>query len=141
YISPARQWQHVAVIRDFMDQISPQASVSTTTHIAPHLSSRREILRFPDLKLQNDAGKEVFVQFVLVDLWQLQQYQSVFLDDRDRLRQMVPVLDQWIAHKHYGLIGCKDGVVFLRKRAETDPEALREWQQFRQGLEPILAQS
>ncbi|MEB3229898.1 MAG: DUF2079 domain-containing protein [Leptolyngbyaceae bacterium] len=135
YISPQRQWQHVGVIRRFMDTIPPDASVSTTTHIAPHLSSRREIVRFPAFKLRNDALEEIFVDYILVDLWQLQQYQVVFLDDRERLQQMLPVLDRLIAGNRYQLAGLEDGVVFLQRRGDLNAAAMADWEQYRQELE------
>ena len=99
YISPARQWQHVATIRSFMADIPDDASVSTTTHIAPHLSSRHAIVRFPKVRLVNDLKEDIRVDYILVDLWQLQQYQVAFADDRDRLRQMVPqIKNGWTAN-------------------------------------------
>ncbi|MEM9219653.1 MAG: DUF2079 domain-containing protein [Cyanobacteria bacterium P01_F01_bin.150] len=135
YISPARQWQHVATIRSFMAEIPDDASVSTTTHIAPHLSSRREIVRFPKVRLVNDRQKKIRVDYILVDLWQLQQYQVAFADDRDRLRQMLPQVEKWVERKPYGLVGFKDGVAFLQKRAKTSDIAYESWIEFKQGVE------
>ena len=134
YISPMRQWQHVGVIRSLMAQIPDDASVSTTTHIAPHLSSRREIVRLPKVRLINDLKEEILVDYILVDLWQLQQYQVAFADDRDRLRKMVPNVEKWVDRKPYGLIGFEDGVAFLQKDAKNDPSALEAWQSFQAEL-------
>jgi hypothetical protein len=122
-------------------QIPPEASVSATTHIVPHLSSRREILRFPALDLRNDAKVAISVDYAIADLWQLQQYQIAFSDDRKRLREIVPVVDQVLEQGRYGMIGCKDGVVFLKRGAKSDPTALSAWKNFRRELEPILLPS
>lgn len=138
YISPARQWQHVATIRSFMAEIPGDASVSTTTHIAPHLSSRREMVRFPKIRLVNDRQEEIRVDYILVDLWQLQQYQVAFADDRDRLRQMVPNIEKWVERRPYGLIGFEDGVAFLKQGAKTNEKAYHNWTQFKQAVEDLL---
>ena len=141
YVSLPRQWEHVGQIRSFLAQIPPEASVSATTHIVPHLSSRREILRFPALDLRNDAKVAISVDYAIADLWQLQQYQIAFSDDRKRLREIVPVVDQVLEQGRYGMIGCKDGVVFLKRGAKSDPTALSAWKNFRRELEPILLPS
>lgn len=138
YISPVRQWQHVGRIRSFMAQIPDTASVSTTTHIAPHLSSRREILRFPRVRFINDLKEDVLVDYILVDLWQLQQYQVAFADDRDRFRKMVPQVQKWIDRKPYGLVGVEDGVVFLKKGEKTDSAASDSWTALSAEFEALL---
>lgn len=135
YITLPRQWQHVSAVRSLMNVIPPDASVSATTHLVPHLSSRREILRFPALRLINDEREEVRVDYVLVDIWQLEQYQVAFADDRQELQNYLPRLDRLIAGNAYGLIGFKDGVVLLQRRSEANPEALAAWMAYRQQLD------
>ncbi|MEB3355591.1 MAG: DUF2079 domain-containing protein [Synechococcales bacterium] len=138
HIPAPQQWQHVGVVRSFMKQIPADASVSTTTHIVPHLSSRRAIVRFPELKVRTDDRKEIRVDYVLVDVWQLQQYQVAFADDRDRLQQFIPRLDRLIERRQYGLVGFAEGVVFLQRDAATNPEALVAWTAYRRELAPLL---
>ncbi len=138
YVTLPRQWSHVRQIRQFMAQIPPDASVSATSHIVPHLSSRREIVRFPALRLHTDARENINVEYVLLDLWQLQQYQVAFTDDRQRLRQMVRVLDRIRDRDRYGMVGFQDGIAFLQFRTPSNPEALAAWQAFRAEVEPIL---
>lgn len=138
YVPPNRQWQHVNHIRSFLAQIPPDASVSATSHIVPHLSSRREIVRFPSLQLRNDDREVISAEYVVVDLWQLQQYQVVFDDDRAKLRELVPVIDQILGNQEYGLVGYQNGVLFLRRGATSEPTAVAAWQTYRQELEPIL---
>ncbi|MBW4679433.1 MAG: DUF2079 domain-containing protein [Microcoleus vaginatus WJT46-NPBG5] len=139
YVSLPRQWHHVGYIRSFLKQIPPDASVSASTYIVPHLSSRREILRFPDLQLRNDAREIEKVDYAIADLWQLQQYQVAFKSDRHKLtKEMVPVIEQVTGNGEYGIVGFKDGVIFMQKGAAAEPAAVAAWQAFRKEIEPIL---
>jgi hypothetical protein len=138
YVSLSRQWEHAGYIRSFLAQIPPEASVSATSHIVSHVSGRREILRFPALELRNDAREAISVEYAIADLGQLQQYQVAFTDDRDKLRQIVPVVDRILEQGRYGIIGCNDGVVFLKRGVPSNAAALSAWKDFRQQLEPIL---
>ena len=138
YISLPRQWQHARQIYQLTSQIPPDASVSATTHIVPHLSSRREIVRFPALRLHTDAGEDISVDYAIVDLWQLQQYQVAFADDRNRLRRMVPAINRVLERDRYGLVGFEDGVLLMRLNVASNPEALAAWRTYRQDLQPIL---
>lgn len=138
YVSLPRQWQQVATIRSFMNQIPSDASVAATTFIIPHLSGRREILRFPSLSLRNDKREVIRMDYVLADLWNLQQYQVAFKNDRERIRNIVPVIDEVTANGEYGIVGFKDGVIFMRRGMASQPEAVQGWLAFRKQLEPIL---
>ncbi|MEL6320973.1 MAG: DUF2079 domain-containing protein [Cyanobacteria bacterium J06626_14] len=137
YISPVRQWEHVAAARSLMTQIPNDASVSATTHIVPHLSSRREIIRYPALRLRTDERQEVAVDYVVVDLWQLQQYSVAFQDDRNRLTRMVPRLEKLVEGDRYGLIDIEDGVLLLQRGNPSDEAALSIWNDYRQTLESV----
>lgn len=138
YVSLPRQWHHVGYIRSFLKQIPPDASVSASTYIVPHLSSRREILRFPDLQLRNDAREVEKVDYAIADLWQLQQYQTAFKSDRQKLQEMVPVIEQVTGSGEYGIVDFKDGVIFMQKGVASEPAAVAAWQVFRKQIEPIL---
>ncbi len=141
YISPSRQWQHAQQIRSFLQQIPPDASVSTTFYLMPHLSGRREIVPFPTLQLRNDRREVIAVDYAIVDLWQLQQHQVAFRDEREKLQSLVPAIDRILSLGEYGIIGCRDGVIFLRRGVPSDPSALADWTAFRQELQPILQPS
>lgn len=134
YIPLGRQWSHVNTIRGLLDQIPENASVSATTHIVPHLSSRREIIRFPALRLRNNDDEAIAVDYAVVDLWQLQQYGVAFEDDANRLRRMVPRVAQLIDQNRYGLIDFEDGVALLQRRVSHQPAAILEWQRFRKTV-------
>ncbi|ERT04715.1 hypothetical protein M595_5325 [Lyngbya aestuarii BL J] len=141
YIPVTKQWSHVNQFRPLLAQIPPDASVATTTYIIPHLSSRREVLRFPQFELRNDAGEIVKMDYILLDLWQMQQYQEGFKRERGQLKEIIPILDQFTATNEYGIIGFKDGVILFQKGADSNPQAVENWNQFRQELEPVLAEN
>ncbi|MBE9181749.1 DUF2079 domain-containing protein [Oculatella sp. LEGE 06141] len=140
YVSPSRQWQHAQAIRSLMAQIPPDASVSATVYIQPHLSNRRELLIFPQLRLENDAGQVVQMQYVIADLWQLEQYQVAFDDDRRRLRSFVPAIER-LLNRRYGLMEMQDGVLLLRRGADSNPEAAAAWSTYRQDLKVAIERS
>ncbi|NJL65334.1 MAG: DUF2079 domain-containing protein [Methylacidiphilales bacterium] len=138
YVSLPQQWQHVSQLRPLLAQIPPNASVSATTYLVPHLSSRREILRLPQIELRNDAKEIINVDYALADIWQLQQYQSAFKTDRSQLRDLVKQVNQLTANREYGIINFADGVVLLRKNANSHPQAISSWNAYLQQLQPIL---
>ncbi|MBH8551071.1 DUF2079 domain-containing protein [Nostocaceae cyanobacterium CENA357] len=135
YVSLPQQWQHVAKMRPLLAQIPPDASVSATTYLVPHLSGRREILRLPALELRNDAQEVTKVDYAIADLWQLQQYQVAFKDDRRQLQDLVKLVDQLSNHQEYGIIGFQDSVVLLKKAASSDMQVTAAWLQFQQQLQ------
>lgn len=137
YVSPARQWQHSQAIRSLLDQIPSEASVTATDHIVAHLSNRREVLRFPMIRLRNDADKVVRVEYAIADLWYLEQYQVAFEDYRKSLRLTAERVSDLIT-RQYGVIGFEDGVVLLRRRVESNPTALAAWSEYLRQLAPIL---
>jgi uncharacterized membrane protein len=137
-ISAPRQWQHVSQMRSLLAQIPPQASVSATTYIVPHLSSRREILRLPGLQLRNDAREAIQVEYIIADLWQLQQYQVAFTGDRQQLQDNIKLIDRLFNTGEYGIVGFQDGVILLHKGVTSIPEATSAWLAFRQQIAQIL---
>lgn len=137
YVSPARQWQHSQAIRSLLVQIPADANVTATDHIVAHVSNRREVLRFPMMRLRNDADKVVRVDYAIADLWYLEQYQPAFTDYRKSLRQTAERVSDFLT-KQYGLIDFRDGVALLQRRAASDPAALAAWTAYLRQLAPIL---
>jgi hypothetical protein len=121
-----------------MKSIPPDASVSTTTYVIPHLSSRREIIRLPVLQLRNEQEKIIDVDYALVDMWLLQQHKFVSDIDRDRLKAAVPVIDQVLEQGKYGMIDVEDGVLLLQKGVPSQPKAKSDWLKLREELQPVL---
>ncbi len=139
YISLPRRWEHAQAIKTLLPEIPEQASVAATTYIVPHLSGRREILRFPmNLQLENDAKQVVNVEYCIADLWMLQQYQVAFKRDREQLRMGVTLIEQMLGSRTYGVIGFADGVILLQTGQDSEPEALAAWRNFRQEIDEFL---
>lgn len=130
-VSLGEQWRHAAQMRPLVNQIPPDASVSATTYLVPPLSSRRAIIRFPELKFRNDEQVVMNVDYAIADLWQLQQYQAAFDSDRDLLETSLKLIPRLLQREEYGVIGVQDGVVLLQHGVPSDPTALRQWRKFR----------
>ena len=138
YVSLPRQWQHSSVIYSFLAKIPADKSVAATTYIVPHLSGRREIVRFPSLLLRNDRGVVISMEYAIADLWQFQQYLPAFKHDRRLLDASATVIERVYANGDYGIKGFKDGVILMQRDTESDPAAVAAWQAYRQEVEPLL---
>jgi len=136
YVPLPRQWEHVSQVRPLLAQIPPDASVTASTYLIPHLSGRREIIRFPNLQLRNDAREVVNVDYIIADLWQMQQYQTAFREERELLQNGIPFIEQLSSSGQYGIIGFKDGVILMQKGAASVEPAIASWQAFRQQVPP-----
>ncbi|MGK7949578.1 MAG: DUF2079 domain-containing protein [Xenococcaceae cyanobacterium] len=133
YVSLPQQWQRVTQIRSLLAQIPSDASVSATTYLIPHLSGRREIIRLPALEIRNDAGQIIKADYLIADMWRLQKYQVAFKADRQWLEGITPLIDTVTSNNEYGIIDFNNGVILLKKDAESNPEAMAAWQAFRQS--------
>ncbi|WP_414620166.1 DUF2079 domain-containing protein [Calothrix sp. CCY 0018] len=135
HVSLPTQWNHVNKgIRPLLAQIPPDAGVSATTYLVPHLSNRRQILRLPMLELRNDNQKVVKMDYAIADLWQLQQYAPAFRGDRGLLKQLIDFVDKVTNNQEYGIIDFRDGVILLKKDAVSDEKAVDEWVKFREQV-------
>ncbi|MBD2181090.1 DUF2079 domain-containing protein [Aerosakkonema funiforme] len=138
YVSLPRQWQHAGEIYSLLAKIPPNASVAATTYIVPHLSGRREIIRFPGLQLRNDKREVVNVEYAIADLWQLREYQVAFKTDRQILKDSIVAIDGVSGNHLYGITDFKDGVILLHRGVADNPDAVAAWLTFRRGIEAIL---
>lgn len=134
HVSLPQQWQHVSQMRPLLAKIPNDASVSATTFIVPHLSSRREILRLPQLDLLNDTKQVIRVDYAIADLWQLQRYQPAFDVERTQLQVLVKLFNDLTNNREYGIIGFRDGVVLLQKGASSDAKAINDWNAYQKDL-------
>ena len=134
YISIPQQWSHVAKMRPLLAKIPDDASVSATTYIVPHLSSRREILRLPMLELRNDEKQVIKVDYAIADLWRLEKYQVAFKGDRHRLQAAIALIDRVSDNKEYGITDFDDGVILMQKGAKDEENAKNAWLEFRKNL-------
>ncbi len=148
YVPMVEQWHHAAAIYPLLDQIPGTASVSATTYLVPHLSSRRAIVRFPtSLEVTLDNSPELGspnlapppptsspVDYAMADLWQLDRYQVAFKSDGELLASCLAQVDRALA-QGYGLVGYGEGVVLLKHQSPSNPESLDRFTAFRQGLQ------
>ena len=133
YVSPQRQQEHSQAIRSLLAQIPPDASVTATDHIVAHLSSRREVQRFPGIRLRNDDRKAIRVDYAIADLWYLQQYEPAFADYRDSLKITAAAVTS-LLDRRYGMIDFRDGVALLQSRTPSNPQALSAWKAYQQEI-------
>ena len=130
YVSAPEQWEHARRIRTFLAKIPADASVSGTTFIIPHISSRREVIRLPGLEIKNEQEEIQQVDYVIADLWQMERYQVVFSNYRHDLKVSAQLISQVLSQNEYGIIGFNDGVVLLQKGVDSDTEAMNGWQTY-----------
>ncbi|MBM0740857.1 DUF2079 domain-containing protein [Phormidium sp. CLA17] len=134
HITLPRQWEHSQVLRETIRMIPADASVAATTHLIPPLSTRREIIRFPRLQLRDEQGQVKMMEYAVVDLWRLNQYQNLFKPEHQRLSMIIAAIDQILAQKTYGLLQLRDEVVLLQKGVPSQPAPLAAWIPLRQKL-------
>lgn len=128
YVPPTLQWQRASEMNELLAQIPPDASVTATTYLVPHLSGRRAVLRLPMIEYLDDQGQTQQVDYVTADLWRLRRYSVAFKRDRKRLAHFSQLINDWIASGQYGLIAEENGVVLLQRNTASDPKALQNWQ-------------
>jgi uncharacterized membrane protein len=138
YISLLSQSHHINEFKSLLDKITPSATVAATTQLIPQLSSRRGIVRLPELQLKNDAKEIIKVDYAIADLWRLEKFQVAFKEDRLLLRNIVKLVEEVTAKNEYGIVNFADGVILLQKSAPSDQKAIAAWTQYRQDLQEIM---
>ncbi|MBZ8181203.1 DUF2079 domain-containing protein [Oscillatoria salina] len=133
------QWQHVDKVSSLLEKIEPDASISVTRFILPKLSSRRVILRFPDFQYRDDNQEVGAVDYVLVDLWQV-EYEAIFESRREELKDRIDEIEKLRADEDYALIGFTEGVVLLQKSVTPKLEAETRWQSYQEKIAKILSE-
>ncbi len=137
YVSLPQQWQRSSEIRSILAQIPDNASVSGSTFLIPHLSSRREIIRLDRTQLINDRQQTITVDYVVADLWHYMRYQPDSQSSFSMLKSHTDTIKTLLDSQEFGLIDFKNGVVLIEKGATTKPELLPQWNQFRQEVEKL----
>lgn len=135
YVSPVKQWQHVPYIRRMLAQIPDDASVSASTYIIPHLSGRREIIRIPGIEIKNDRQEIIQVDYIVADLWQMEQYQPAFGEDRNWLITANNLVSSLTATNQYGIKDFANGVILLQQGIASNPQAIADWQAYQAQLD------
>jgi Predicted membrane protein (DUF2079) len=151
YVSLPQQWQHAQAVNRVIGQIPSNASVTATTYLIPHLSGRREIVRLPTAQLRpTRTDLAHFMDYAVADLWQMQQYQVAFKEDRIMLAAALPVLSQMAqapspagpaataSMPRYGVIAVQDGVVLMARDQADAPGQAAAWIALRDQLQQQL---
>lgn len=131
YVPLPMQWQRARDMNQLLAQIPPEASVTATTYLVPHVSGRRAILRMPMTDYIDDQGTLQSVDYIAADLWRLQRYQVAFSNDGKRLEAFTRQIDEWMASGRYGLLQAEEGLLLLGQGGKSDPKALQDWQDFK----------
>lgn len=130
HLSLTQQWHHANEVRSLLAQIPPAASLAASDHLLPHVSSRRAILRFPMLDFQNEHQETTSVEYIIVDLWQLQQYQVAFSGSRKELQTWLLIIQSLLDENRYGLVAATQGVFLLHEGQPSAPQATLAWHEF-----------
>jgi hypothetical protein len=138
HVGLVEQWRHARAVHGVIDRVPNEASVAATTYIIPHLSSRREILRFPQYQLLTDRGIVEPTEFIALDIAQLVTYAPAFTVDRERLQTIVPFVDRLLETGEYGAIAFDDGAVLLKRATASDPAVLSAWVGYREAIAPAV---
>jgi uncharacterized membrane protein len=138
HVGLVEQWRHARAVHGVIDRVPDDASVAATTYIIPHLSSRREILRFPQYQLLTDRGIVEPTEFIALDIAQLVTYAPAFTVDRERLQTIVPFVDRLLETGEYGAIAFDDGAVLLKRATASDPAVLSAWAGYREAIAPAV---
>jgi malic enzyme len=82
------------------------------------------------------------LDYAVADLWQMQQYQVAFKEDRIMLAATLPMLRQLAepagAAAPYGVITVQDGVVLMARGQASAPGQLAAWRVLRDQLQQQL---
>lgn len=134
YVPLTEQWPRAKNMRSLLAEIPPDASVAATTYLIPHVSSRREVLRFPMYQLINDQGELVAMDYIIADLWQLERYGVAFSGDRNALQAIMENTDRLTGTQEYGILHFENGVLLMGRGVPSEPKAAEAWGEFRQRL-------
>ncbi len=134
HLTLTKQWHHANEVRSLLAEVPPDASISATDNLLPHVSGRRAALRFPMREFRNDAGTAQPVDYVLVDFWQLQQYAIAFSDSRQRLEDWIPLVPTLLKEDDYGLVAARPGVFLLQRAQPSDAAAIAAWEAWQREL-------
>ena len=138
YISAPEQWQRSQNINHLLAKIPANASVSATSFIIPHVSSRREVIRLPGLEIRGDNQEIHQVDYLIADLGIMERYQVVFSNYGTDLKVITQLIQQVIKTQEYGVIGFERGVILLQKGVNSKPEAMNAWQAYLIKIKPII---
>ena len=124
YTSPVQQWKHGQSARAAIKEIPFQESVSANTNLVPWLANRPVIVRFPHtINYQEENGIQKFVDWIAVDLKDLEHFASAFPRDQKMLSKSLSILEE--NRGNYAVYSINDGIVVMQK-GEKRSKALEQ---------------
>lgn len=129
FVPLTRQWEHANHIHNVIRNVPANASVSTTTFLVPQLSTRRAIIRLPQVQIYNDAKEKITVDYAVADLWQMKAYSRAFKDSVMSLNATLLALETLVNENKFGVLQVEDGVVLLKRNQPSTPDAIDAWRQ------------
>ena len=78
------------------------------------------------------------MDYIIADLWQMEQYSPAFGEDRHWLRNANNLINAVTASKQYGVKDFAEGVILLQKGIPSKPEAIAAWTEYQTKIQPIL---
>ena len=121
YRAPLRQWNHGVTARQALSVIPSDGSVAANTPLVPLLARRAVLVRFPFATGYLDrSGSSQQVDWIAVDLEQLEQYGVAFRGDWKQLRSA----RRWLAaHRDsHRVQAINSGVVVLQRNGIQHPD-------------------
>ena len=121
YSAPLRQWNHGVTARQALSVIPSDGSVAANTPLVPLLARRAVLVRFPFATGYLDrSGSPQQVDWIAVDLEQLEQYGVAFRGDWKQLRNA----RRWLAaHRDSNRVqAINSGVVVLQRNGVQHPD-------------------
>ncbi len=135
YTTLTSQWEHVGHVRALMNYIPASSSISTTTYLLPHLTTRREIMRLPHIQIENDFKEIEYVDYIFADVWRDLRYKKSFQEERTDLVNLASSIDKLINESKYGVVDIQDDVILLQKQFISRPDVLSKWSELRTKLQ------
>lgn len=97
--------------KKILNLIPQDARFSTSGYIVSHLWGRRNIIGLEVMEMKDEEKKVVDVDYVLLDLWQLQPNNLKVPVDRGRVRAGVRLTHEALGRGLYGIAEVLEGVV------------------------------
>ena len=121
YNAPWHQWHHGAAARQALAVIPADGTVAANTPLVPLLARRDVLVRFPFATGYLDrSGSPQQVNWIAVDLEQLEQYGVAFRGDWKQLR----IARRWLAahRESHRVQSINSGVVVLQRNGIKHPD-------------------
>ncbi|WP_320673555.1 DUF2079 domain-containing protein [Prochlorococcus sp. MIT 1341] len=136
YHSPFKQWKHSRIALKSIQQIPPNASVSASSTLVPHLASREALIRFPyHIRYKNRQGETAYVDWVVADIYHHQKYASSFKNEWKDLQEIIQVLQNM--EGKYSPVFTEDGIVLFQLNGKNNPKVSSNYKKLLEKISSI----